>query len=103
MHLTDFTNTTTAAIFCASTECELPHLYESTFNTLNFYLTPNTLNINQLQELTEEENKNKDYLAIIKQVEKQTRTKILDDGLQVLPDVLRRAKDVALVDTFDTE
>ena len=48
MHLTDFTNTTTAAIFCASTECELPHLYESTFNTLN---------INQLQELTEEENK----------------------------------------------
>ena len=103
MHLTDFTNTTTAAIFCASTECELPHLYESTFNTLNFYLTPNTLNINQLQVLTEEENKNKDYLAIIKQVEKQTRTKILDDGLQVLPDVLRRARDVALVDTFDTE
>ena len=63
MHLTDFTNTTTAAIFCASTECELPYLYESTFNILNFYLTPNTLNINQLQELTEEENKNKDCLT----------------------------------------
>ena len=76
---------------------------KSTLNTLNFYLTPNTLNINQLQELTEEENKNKDYLAIIKQVEKQTRTKILDDDKQVLPDVLRRAKDVALVDTPYTE
>jgi hypothetical protein len=103
MHLTDFTNTTTAAIFCASTECELPYLYESTFNILNFYLTPNTLNINQLQELTEEENKNKDYLTIIKQVEKQTKTKIFDDDGEVLPDVLRRARDVALVDTFDTE
>jgi len=94
MHLTDFTNTTTAAIFCASTECELPHLYESTFNTLN---------IKQLQELTEEENKNKDYLTIIKQVEKQTKTKILDDDREVLPDVLKKAKDKALVDTFDTE
>ena len=103
MHLTDFTNTTTAAIFCASTECELPHLYESTFNTLNFYLTPNTLNINQLQELTEEENKNKDYLTIIKQVEKQTKTKIFDDDGEVLPDVLKKAKDKALLDTFDTE
>ena len=59
--------------------------------------------INQLQELTDEENKNKDYLTIIKQVERQTRTKILDDDKQVLPDVLRRAKDVALVDTPDTE
>ena len=59
--------------------------------------------INQLQDLTEAEDKNKDYLTIIKQVEKQTKTKILDDDKQVLPDVLRRAKDVALVDTFDTE
>ena len=59
--------------------------------------------INQLQELTDEENKNKDYLTIIKQVEKQTKTKILDDDRQVLPDVLKRAKDVALVDTFDTD
>ena len=59
--------------------------------------------INQLQELTDEENKNKDYLTIIKQVEKQTRTRILDDDRQVLPDVLKRAKDVALVDTFDTD
>ena len=74
-----------------------------TLNTLNFYLTPNTLNINLLQELMEEENKNKDYLTIIKQVEKQTRTRILDDDRQVLPDVLKRAKDVALVDTFDTD
>ena len=55
------------------------------------------------QELTEEEDKNKDYLVIIKQVERQTRTKILDDDKQVLPDVLKRAKDVALVDTFDTD
>ena len=54
------------------------------------------------QELTEEEDKNKDYLVIIKHVEKQTKTKILDDDKQVLPDVLKRAKDVALVDTFDT-
>ena len=30
---------------------------KSTLNTLNFYLTPNTLNINLLQELMEEENK----------------------------------------------
>ena len=76
---------------------------KSTLNTLNFYLTLNTLNINKLQELTEEENKNKDYLTIIKQVEKQTKTKILDDDREVLPDVLKRAKDVALVDTFDTD
>ena len=55
------------------------------------------------QELTEEEDKNKDYLVIIKHVEKQTKTKILDDDKQVLPDVLKRAKDVALVDTFDTD
>jgi hypothetical protein len=58
--------------------------------------------INQLQDLTEAEDKIKDYLTIIKQVERQTKTKILDDDKQVLPDVLRRAKDVALVDTFDT-
>ena len=36
---------------------------KSTLNTLNFYLTLNTLNINQLQELAEEENKNKDCLT----------------------------------------
>ena len=59
--------------------------------------------INQLQDLTEAEDKNKDYLTIIKQVEKQTKTKILDDDKQVLPDVLKKAKDVALVDTFDTD
>ena len=59
--------------------------------------------INQLQDLTEAEEKIKDYLTIIKQVERQTRTKILDDDKQVLPDVLRRAKDVALVDTPYTE
>ena len=58
--------------------------------------------INQLQDLTEAEDKIKDYLTFIKQVERQTKTKILDDDKQVLPDVLRRAKDVALVDTFDT-
>ncbi|CAL6339279.1 unnamed protein product [Bathycoccus prasinos] len=59
--------------------------------------------INQLQDLTEAEEKIKDYLTIIKQVEKQTKTKILDDDKQVLPDVLKKAKDVALVDTPDTE
>ena len=59
--------------------------------------------MNQLQDLTEAEDKNGDYLTIIKQVERQTKTKILDDDKQVLPDVLRRAKDVALVDTPDTE
>jgi len=59
--------------------------------------------INQLQDLTEAEDKNKDYLTIIKQVEKQTKTKILDDDKQVLPGVLKKAKDVALVDTFDTD
>ena len=59
--------------------------------------------MNQLQELTEAEEKIEDYITIIKQVERQTRTKILDDNKQVLPDVLRRAKDVALVDSFDTK
>ena len=53
--------------------------------------------------LVKEEEKNKDLTTIIKQVERQTKTKILDDDKQVLPDVLRRARDVALVDTFDTE
>ena len=53
--------------------------------------------------MTDEENKNGDYLTIIKQVEKQKGTRILDDDRQVLPDVLKRAKDVALVDTFDTD
>ena len=62
---------------------------KSTLNTLNIYDTVNTLNINQLQELTEELNKNKDYLTIIKQVEKPTKTKILDDDREVLPDVLK--------------
>ena len=59
--------------------------------------------MNQLQELTEEEDKNKDYLVIIKQVEKQTKTKVLDDDKQVLPDVLKKAKDKSLVDSWDTE
>ena len=53
--------------------------------------------------LVKEEEKNKDLTTIIKQVERQTRTKVLDDNGGVLPDVLRRARDVALVDTFDTE
>ena len=53
--------------------------------------------------MTNEENKNGDYLTIIKQVEKQTKTKILDDDKQVLPDVLKKAKDKALVDSWDTE
>ena len=58
---------------------------------------------NSLKVLTmnKEEKKNADYYTMIKQVEKQTKTKILDDYREVLPDVLRRAKDVALVDTFD--
>ena len=85
------------------------YLYSSKLSTLSTFVkiylstfVKNTLNINQLQKLTEEENKNKDYLTIIKQVEKQTRTRILDDDRQVLPDVLKMAKDVALVDIFDT-
>ena len=41
--------------------------------------------------------------TMIKQVEKQTKTKILDDYREVLPDVLKKVKDVALVDTPDTE
>ena len=89
------------------------YLYSSKLSTLSTFVkinlstfvksTLNTLNINQLQGLTEEENKNKDYLTIIEQVEKQTRTRTLDDDRQVLPDVLMRAKDIALVDTFDTD
>merc|ERR1712216_490312 len=53
--------------------------------------------------LTNEEKKNKDLTTIVKQVERQTKTKVLDDDGGVLPDVLKMAKDVALVDTFDTE
>ena len=53
--------------------------------------------------LVKEEKKTKDYLTIIKQVERQTGKKVLDDDGGVLPDVLKRAKDVALVDTPDTE
>ena len=52
-------------------------------------------------DVNKEEKKNADYYTMIKQVEKQTKTKILNDYREVLPDVLRRAKDVALVDTFD--
>ena len=85
------------------------YLYSSKLSTLSTFVkiylstfVKNTLNINQLQKLTEEENKNKDYLTIFKQVKKQTRTRILDDDRQVLPDVLKMAKDVALVDIFDT-
>ena len=86
------------------------YLYSSKLSTLSTFVkiylstfVKNTLNINQLQKLTEEENKNKDYLTIIKQVEKQTKTKILDDDREVLPDVLKKAKDKALVDSCDTE
>ena len=59
--------------------------------------------IDQLQRETNEEKKNKDLTTFVKQVERQTKTKVLDDDGGVLPDVLKRAKDVALVDTFDTE
>ncbi|CAL6306266.1 unnamed protein product [Bathycoccus prasinos] len=58
--------------------------------------------INLLQDLTEADDKIKDYLTIIKQVERQTRTKVLDDYGGVLPDILKKAKDKALVDTPDT-
>ena len=55
------------------------------------------------EDVSKEEKKNDDYYTMIKQVEKQTKTKILDDYREVLPDVLKKAKDVALVDTPDTE
>ena len=53
--------------------------------------------------MNKEEEKNNDYYTIIKQVEKQTKTKILDDDREVLPDVLKKAKDKALVDSWDGE
>ena len=53
--------------------------------------------------LNKEEDKNRDYLTIIKHFEKETGTRILDDDREVLPDVLKKVKDVALVDTFDTD
>ena len=55
------------------------------------------------EDVNKEEKKNDDYYTMIKQVEKQTKTKILDDYREALPDVLKKAKDVALVDTFDTD
>ena len=101
------------SLFQGRVHAGILYLYSSKLSTLSTFVkiylrtlvknTLNTLNINQLQELTEEENKNKDYLTIIKQVEKQTKTKIFDDDGEVLPDVLKKAKDKALVDTFDTE
>ena len=53
--------------------------------------------------LVKEEKKTKDLTTIIKQVERQTGTKVLDDDGGVLPDVLKKVKDVALVDTCDNE
>ena len=47
--------------------------------------------------------KNKDYLTIIKQVEKQTKTIILDDDREGLADVLKKAKDKASADSWDAE
>ena len=98
------------SLFQGRVHADTLYLYSSKLSTLSTFVkiylstfVKNTLNINQLQKLTEEENKNKDYLTIIKQVEKQTRTRILDDDRQVLPDVLRMAQDVALVDRFDTD
>ena len=41
------------------------------------------------EDVNKEEKKNDDYYTIIKQVEKQTKTKILDDDREVLPDVLK--------------
>ena len=54
-------------------------------------------------DVNKEEKKNADYYTMIKQVEKQTKTKILDDDREVLPDVLKKAKDKALVDSWDGE
>ena len=53
--------------------------------------------------LVKEEKKVKDLTIIIKQVERQTGTKVLDDDGGVLPEILKEAKDSAPVDTFDTE
>ena len=87
------------SLFQGRVHAGILYLYSSKLSTLSTFVkinlstfvksTLNTLNINQLQELPEEENKNKDYLTIIKQVEKPTKTKILDDDREVLPDVLK--------------
>ena len=53
--------------------------------------------------LVKEEKKSKDLTTIIKQVERQTKIRVLDDVGGVLPDVLKKVKDVALVDTCDNE
>ncbi len=53
--------------------------------------------------LVKEEKKTKDLTTIIKQVERQTKIRVLDDVGGVLPDVLKKVKDVALVDTCDNE
>ena len=60
-------------------------------------------NMGLCEMFVKEEKKNKDLTTFVKQVERQTKTKVLDDDGGVLPDVLKRAKDVALVDTFDTD
>jgi len=54
-------------------------------------------------ELYEEEAKNKEYVALIKHIERKTKTVLLDDDGKVLKETMKKVKDQALVDTFSPE
>ena len=64
----------------------------------------NTINLELFAyELYEAEDKNKEYVALIKHIERKTKTVLLDDDGKVLEETMKKVKDQALVDTFDTE
>ena len=54
-------------------------------------------------ELYEAEDKNKELVALVRYIESNMGNRFLDADGKVLPEVLEKAKDNALVDTFDTE
>jgi len=53
-------------------------------------------------ELYEAEDKNKELVALVRYIESVLGKRFLDADGKVLPEVLKEAKDNALVDTFDT-
>ena len=51
----------------------------------------------------EAEDNNKKLVALVRYIESNMGNRFLDADGKVLPEVLEKAKDNALVDTFDTE
>ena len=64
----------------------------------------NTINLKLFAyELYEAEDRNKEYVALIKHIERKTKTVLLDDDGKVLKETMKKVKDQALVDTFSPE